>query len=899
MHGQQAIRVEARRDLSRRAAGAGRPLHGEGMRVRPAQSRSKPNSLPHSRRPVLSPHWWLMSQVFGLVTTLVLLGHLSLPPLHYALPLLAAVILALSARWAAPFEADEDASPIRSILIIATIVALPMFLFGFAMAGLASDAILTWAAVLPALVVVSGAAEVIQAARRHMMFAVQFPCWLGVTLAYGKVHALVAIGFALPIAWIVSRRQIAALRILEDREDAEARVNRRAREILRDFEETGQGWFWETDRRSCIVYVSPVVAKALGKPMKSILGRPFSDIFDLDNAGQEGERTLAFHLSARSAFQELAVRAAAGVGEDERWWSISGRPAFDGFGNFVGFRGSGHDLTEKRRSQQQASRLAHFDSLTGLANRHQMSSTLEKILASPAEKSRECAIFLLDLDRFKQVNDTLGHPAGDWLLKQVSQRLQRVVSSRGRVGRLGGDEFQIIIPGRSQRSFLAELASTIIDTLSQPYSIEGHRVVIGVSVGIAVAPEDGDNSEDLIRNSDLALYAAKDSGRGRYHFYAQDLHREAEERRQLEHELRDAIHNGDLELHYQPVVNTATEQISGFEALLRWTHPVHGPLSPSRFVQIAEDTGLIANIGEWALRTACQDLARMPDNVRVAVNVSPLQFANPQLPAIITNALAQSGVRPDRLELEITESVFLNDDSSTDAMFKALKRVGVRLALDDFGTGYSSLGYLRNAPFDKIKIDQSFVRGATQPGSRNGAIIASITSLADALGMETTAEGVETLDELDLIRMLGCSHVQGYIYDKPMNAEAAFARLRGGLKVVAKGPKAARAARQKVLRKIILDHDGALYNGTIRNISATGALVQGLWNVPVGTPFTLRLSNKLAVPALTRWCKEDNIGLEFLEPLKLDGNGHVAALSDLGPLSPPSPIRKVARQPGG
>jgi diguanylate cyclase (GGDEF)-like protein len=881
--------------VAMQAAGPEALAHGEAVPGATEPRREAPLSPRAAAKSLISPYWWHMALVFSVATVASLVGGLVMPPPLLALPLFAAILLALAAKSAASLERQGDATPLTKLVTIAGTVALPMFLFGSGMAGLAEQGVLPWRIVLSAIVAAAGIAEVIQAARRHMMFAVQFPCWLGVALIEGSLGAWLALAVAAPIAWYVSRRQVEVFHQMEQQEEAEARTQRRAQEILVDFEETGQGWFWETDRHARLSYVSPVVARALGRPMKAILGRAFSEIFDLQNDGQEGERTLAFQLSARSAFQELAVRAAAGAGSEERWWSISGRPVFDGFGNFVGFRGSGHDLTEKRRSQEQASRLAHFDSLTGLANRHQMSLTLEKILNAAQQQSRHCSVFLLDLDRFKQVNDTLGHPAGDWLLKQVAQRLQRVVGSRGRVGRLGGDEFQIVIPGRSERQFLAELASTIIEVLSQPYSIEGHRVVIGVSVGIAVAPEDGETNEALIRNSDLALYAAKDGGRGRYYFYAQDLHREAEERRQLEHDLRDAIQNGGLELHYQPVVNAATEQISGFEALLRWTHPVHGPLSPSRFVQVAEDTGLIAAIGEWALRTACQDLARMPETVRVAVNVSPLQFANPALPAVITTALEQAGVRPDRLELEITESVFLNDDASTEAMFKALKRIGVRLALDDFGTGYSSLGYLRNAPFDKIKIDQSFVRGATQPGSRNGAIIASITSLADALGMETTAEGVETLDELDLVRLLGCSHVQGYIYDRPMTAEGVFVRLRNGLQAVARGPKAARPQRQTVLRKIILDHDGALYNGTIRNISAAGALVEGLWNVPVGTVFTVRFSNSIAVSGMTRWCSEDRMGIQFTEPLAQDANGHLVVLGGAAPEPVAVPIRRAAR----
>ena len=623
-----------------------------------------------------------------------------------------------------------------------------------------------------------------------------------------------------------------------------------------------------------------------------LAGRPFIELFDLNASGHEGERTLIFHLSARSSFQELAVRAAM---EEERWWSISGRPVYDKFDNFVGFRGSGIDLTEKKRSQKRASRLAHYNSLTGLANRFQMSQLLEQILNAPMEMQRCVAVFLLDLDRFKQVNDTMGHPAGDALLKQVGERLNCTVTDKGQVGRLGGDEFEVIMPGNFDRERLAQLAQDIINTLSQPYSIDGHRVVIGVSVGISIAPDDGVTSEAMIRNADLALYAAKDLGRGRYHFYADDLHEQAEERRQLEQDLRDAIASGGLELAYQPVIDVVTERISGFEALMRWTHPTKGAMPPQKFIEIAEDAGLIGAMGEWALRTACHDLAKWPEDVRVAVNVSALQFANSQLPSIITSALAQAGVDPARLELEITESVFLNDDEGTDAMFAALKGVGVRLALDDFGTGYSSLGYLKKAPFDKIKIDQSFVRGATQPGSRHGAIIASITSLAHALGMDTTAEGVETLDELDLVRMHGCSHVQGYIYERALSADAAVERLNTGLAAVARGPRSSRAPRQTMLRKVVLDHNGQLYNGTVRNISATGALVEGLWNVPAGTIFRIAISEAHTVTATTRWCAQHRMGVEFAIPLQRDNSGRIASISEQGP----EPVRKPLLREAG
>ena len=755
--------------------------------------------------------------------------------------------------------------------------SLPMLLFGYGMASWTAAADAEHVDSVGLLVIVSSLSTLILNRRIFGIITALVALWGGVVVHMGTLGSYFALTIGMLVGGYTTIRQGQADAEEARRQKERERKQLRAEEILTDYEQTGQGWFWETDRRGAIVYVSHTVGDALERDANDLIGRPLSELFVTDLGSQENERTLAFHFTARSAFSELALRAA--TPHEERWWSLNGRPIYDGFGNFLGFRGSGSDLTEKRRSAEHASRLAHYDSLTGLANRLQMSQTLEKILNAPNLDHRACAVFLLDLDRFKQVNDTMGHPAGDSLLTQVAARLERAVGQFGRVGRLGGDEFQVILPGRHQREDLAQLARRVIHDLSEPYSIEGHRVVIGASVGIALSPEDGVTSEAIIRNADLALYAAKDGGRGRHHFYDSDLHSDAEERRQLEQDLRDALTQGGLELYYQPVVHTSTERITGFEALLRWNHPQRGPMSPAKFIPIAEDSGLITQIGEWALRTACRDLANWPETVRVAVNVSPLQFANPNLPAVITNALAASQVNPARLELEITESVFLNDDEGTEAMFTALKRIGVRLALDDFGTGYSSLGYLKKAPFDKIKIDQSFVRGATITGSRNGAIIASIVSLAEALGMETTAEGVETLDELDLVRMLGCSHVQGYIYEKPLNLAQASEKLKVGTTAIAKGPRAARAVRHTMLRKIVLDHGGQAYHGTIRNISSTGALVEGLWNVPPGTIFRIMLAEGHVVTATARWCQEDRMGVEFSSPLELDQSGRITILA--------------------
>ena len=824
---------------------------------------------------LIFPEWALIAPGMALAYLVLCLRTWSLPDPAAMGFGAAAMFISAAAPLFAKFDGRRPGRAAARYLNMVFAIGLPMFLFGV---GLTRWAVsvegFPWSALIASLVVMTLVAAALLNSLLPSIMTATIAMWLGAWTIIGEPLALIAIAASIALGAALTIRQNRLMVREAQLRFEQERVQNRALDLLADYEEAGHGWFWETDRRGIITYVSPPVGVVLGTDAIELVGRPLTNLFFLDEGSREGERTLNFHLSARSPFGNLAVRAA--IRNEERWWSISGRPIYDNFNNFVGFRGSGSDLTEKRRTQERATRLARYDALTGLANRFQMSETLEKILNARREDHRVCSVFLLDLDRFKQVNDTMGHPTGDALLKQVAQRLEQTVDNAGRVGRLGGDEFQVILPGLIARDELAILAESIIESLSLPYTIDGLRVVIGASIGIACAPDDGVTSEALIRNADLALYAAKDGGRGRHHFYDPDLHSEAEERRQLEQDLRDAISGGGLELHYQPVVETNTEKISGFEALLRWNHPRLGDLSPTKFIPIAEEAGLIAPIGEWALRTACEHLACWPESVRIAVNVSPLQFANPALPAIVTSALSSAQIDPSRLELEITESVFLNDDASTKAMFTALKRVGVRLALDDFGTGYSSLGYLKKAPFDKIKIDQSFVRGAAMAGSRNGAIIASIVSLAEALGMETTAEGVETLDELDLIRMLGCSHVQGFIYERPLDLQAATERLESGLIAVASGPRSARPVRQKMLRKVVLDHNGEKYNGTIRNISTTGAMVEGLWNVPEGTVFDVHMSEGHVITATARWSKDDRMGMEFATPLETDSHGQIS-----------------------
>ena len=654
------------------------------------------------------------------------------------------------------------------------------------------------------------------------------------------------------------------------RED-EAEEGRLAAKMVAEFEGQGTGWFWEADRNGRLTYLSDKVALELVDGGRAPIGRTLTDVFRMDRATPGTERTLGFHLSSRTSFSEYSVCAAHDPAA-ERWWSISGRPVVDDLGRFQGFIGSGTDLTERRRSEAEITRLALYDGLTGLANRQRMRLSLDKTLLHQVGPYRPAALFLMDLDRFKAVNDTLGHQAGDSLLKQVAQRLERGVGAAGLVGRVGGDEFQVLLPGIDDPATLSALARDLIGALSQPYFIAGSSVTIGCSVGIALAPQHGEHAEELVRNADLALYAAKGDGRGVARFYSDDMLAGAQSRKQLEDDIRAALATGSFHLVYQPVVSTRDTRIVGYEALLRWDHPTRGAVSPADFVPVAEECGLIEALGTWVLRTATAEAARWPGGIRVAVNVSPIQFANPTLPAIVTSAIASAGLAPDRLELEITEGVFLDESYSSDQMFRALKGIGVRLALDDFGTGYSSLGYLRTAPFDKIKIDQSFVRGAAQPGNRNAAIIKAIVTLADTLGMETTAEGVEVQDEIDLVRSLGCSHIQGYVYGRGVSGDEVMRQTRDAVPIVASGHKISRRPRSKMLRSArfaIGAHEGDV---RIRDISASGAMIDGISidADTIGREVSIELLEHRMFAARIAWARDGKAGLEFAENFNLE-----------------------------
>ena len=642
----------------------------------------------------------------------------------------------------------------------------------------------------------------------------------------------------------------------------------RADALLQEFESSGKGWFWETTRDGTLAYISESVARSLGRESADLIDRPFADLVSTESTdgSATSERTLGFYLSSHVAFQDLIVRAKT---KNEVWWSITGRPVHDEIGRFFGFRGFASDLTKMRQSEVELDRLARQDSLTGLANREALRRALDDALVGAVRRKHRCSVFLLDLDRFKAVNDTLGHPAGDTLLRLVSLRLSDEVGDLGQVGRLGGDEFQVVLPSTSSKDELSKLAQNIIESLSRPYTINGNVVSIGTSVGIVTSDYDDRTSDDLMRDADLALYAAKAAGKGCYRFFAAEMHEAARERQRMESDLRVALEKGQLWVAFQPSVDASSEEVIGFEALVRWDHPEHGPISPATFIPLAEEIRLIDEIGEWVLRTACAEAAKWPQHITVAVNLSPVQFKQHSLPATVRAVLSETGLAAKRLELEITEGVLLNNDEHVHEMIRSLKDIGLKLALDDFGTGYSSLSYLQRVPFDKIKIDQSFVRGASDPESRPAALIRAMVGLASDLHMQTTAEGVETQDELLLVRELGCSLVQGYLFGKPMRAEEACELAAKGNADRPESKLTPREPRMRIIRAALLHYQGQVKGARLRNISSGGALVECREEMPVGAQIQLDFAAGGLIDAEIRWSKGTQFGVQFIGKFNL------------------------------
>jgi diguanylate cyclase (GGDEF)-like protein len=458
---------------------------------------------------------------------------------------------------------------------------------------------------------------------------------------------------------------------------------------------------------------------------------------------------------------------------DGRIISVSHQPMANG-----GWLAVHEDVTERRRAEAQIAHLARHDQLTGLPNRTFFREGLEEAFHRLRRGAR-FALFCLDLDGFKSVNDSLGHPIGDLLLKSVGARLNDCVNPNDFVARLGGDEFAVIHSTFVGPEDCSRLAEQIIRAISAPYVIENQQINIGASIGIAVAPHDGDNPDQLLKNADMAMYRAKADGRGSHRMFEPEMDARIQARRALELDLRTALAAGELELYYQPMVSAATSKVTGFEALLRWFHPRLGEVPPSEFIPLAEETGLIGPLGEWVLRTACHEAATWPQPASIAVNLSPAQFKNGNLVQSILSALAAAALPAHRLELEITESVLLQDDTRTLAVLHQLRSLGIHVAMDDFGTGYSSLSYLRSFPFDKIKIDRSFIRDI-ENGGEALAIVRAIIHLARSLNISVVAEGVETVDQYRLLQAEGVAQIQGFLLSRPQPAAQILDMLKCG-----------------------------------------------------------------------------------------------------------------------
>jgi diguanylate cyclase (GGDEF)-like protein len=446
---------------------------------------------------------------------------------------------------------------------------------------------------------------------------------------------------------------------------------------------------------------------------------------------------------------------------DGRTISVVRRGMSDG-----GWVATHEDITEQRRAERQIAHMARHDALTELPNRILLRESLAIALAD-VHRGQHMAVHYLDLDHFKTINDSLGHPVGDELLKAVAERLRLCVGDSDTIARVGGDEFAIVQTGVDQPKDAAALAQQICDAIRAPFDINGHVVVVDASVGISHAPTDGFEPNVLLKNADMALHRAKSDGRGTYRFFESQMDARMHTRRNLELALRSALGNNEFALHYQPLVDLKDNDVTGCEALIRWHHPERGMVAPLEFIPLAEEIGLIVPIGEWVIRQACNDAAMWPEHVKVAVNLSPIQLKNPNLVSVVMNALARSRLKPQRLELEITEAVLMRDTKEVLETLHHLRSLGVRISMDDFGTGYSSLSYLRSFPFDKIKIDRSFIMGL--PDADSIAIVRAVTGLADNLSMTTTAEGVETRQQMDQVRALGCTEMQGYVFSPPMS----------------------------------------------------------------------------------------------------------------------------------
>ena len=506
-------------------------------------------------------------------------------------------------------------------------------------------------------------------------------------------------------------------------------------------------------------------AEVSGRTTAELANMSPKELFTGSGQNHPAVEILLGSMERRVSFTDLQVPL--NVRGDQHWWSLTGTPDFDDAGVFVGYHGVGSDITLQKKADERINFLAHNDALTGLYNRAHFTEILNQNVSRLERYGAPFALIFLDLDHFKAVNDTYGHPAGDRLLAEVAIRLRQEVPAGSSVARLGGDEFAVIIPKSVTPDDMTSLARSLLQSISAPYPIDGEKLKIGVSIGIAVAPRHGTRPDQLLRNVDLALYRAKEGGRNAYRVFESGMDSVARERRALEFDLRTALDGKELELFYQPLMGSIDSMPVGFEALLRWNHPIRGRISPAEFIPIAESTGLIKAIGEWAIREACRTAATWPSHLTVAVNLSAPQFDRDRIVDVVSMALAETGLEPHRLELEITESLLIDRPDEVLATLQRLKDLGVSIAMDDFGTGYSSLSYLLKFPFDKIKIDRSFV-SAINTDKAACDVLRTIGSLGKSLNVRITAEGVETAEQADFLRAIACDQLQGFFFAKPL-----------------------------------------------------------------------------------------------------------------------------------
>ncbi len=585
------------------------------------------------------------------------------------------------------------------------------------------------------------------------------------------VFLLIAYGVAVCVVAVTSSRTLVGRVLAETRAEQQHQV---VELLLKDFEGSSRDWLWETDERGHLRHVSIRLTEAFARSKSSLEGVSLIELIrsTFSSSGRESVEAhdfLQLRFSSRQAFRDQVIPVV--IDGELRWWSLTAKPLFNARRIHVGWRGVGSDVTEAQRRDIEMTHLANFDALTGLANRRQFRASLNETLQSDPDTSA-ALLLILDLDNFKQINDTLGHMIGDELLRAVAHRLQLSTHEGELLARLGGDEYALIAPGSFHDEACVNRAQTLLNALREPFYIRETRIEIRGSVGIACAPLHGANSDDLLKAADTALYAAKDGGRDGVRIFTNEMDLRTRRRLSIQSDLGHALQNNELELHYQPQIDTRSMQVVGFEALLRWRRPADHVLSPVEFVPIAEETGLIVPIGEWVMQQACIDASSWPEPLFVAVNLSAVQFSSRGLIDAVNKAVYDVGFDPERLELEITESSLIEDSSHARETLKTLRALGHRVALDDFGTGYSSLAYLRSFPIDKLKIDSAFTSGldSDEYGDAN-AIVRAIIQLASALRLKTTAEGVETREQFDALRAKGCTDVQGFFFAKPMPAK--------------------------------------------------------------------------------------------------------------------------------